>query len=729
MHWPKIPAVAWRGAALGVILVCLFILVAEIFDNLSGEGMWFYGSFTSILIILLIAFLTIFSVLVLRCLQRAPFYYQAALASALAVSYFAFPFVSLLAFLYAFICVVLCPSILGGSLALLLREPTMVYRRYFLGLFGVIVPGAILIFVGYWLMMAGTQGTTPPYFVNTQKTALDLPNPSLPGSYAVHTLAYGSGRDYYREHYGDKADLKTEPVDGSPFISGWSGWTGWIRTYFWGFDATELPLNACVWYPEGSGPFPLILLVHGNHTMSAFSDTGYTYLGNLLASQGFIFVSVDENFLNSNYFDRWSDLDEVPARGWLLLKHLSEWKKWNEIAESPFYRKVDMNNIGLIGHSRGGEAIVTAKALNDLPFFPDDGTIPLNFNFSIKALAAIAPKDGQYLPAGLATPLDNVNYFGMHGSQDSDVRSFEATKAYSRLTFDDQKYWFKSVLYILGANHGQFNDVWGRFDLNLPESLFLNIRPILSKADQQTIAEVYLSAFMRACLKNEKEYIPLFWDSRLGSAWLPNTHYLSQFADSNTTFIYADKKDLDISRATFPGVIITQKNLAVWQQMRIPMKKGDLLDSAILVGWKNKSSLTIKLPIPNVIPLTKESTLLFSLADANESLDKDNPLFELPDEPLNFTLELKDIYGQKASLLLSNDSFLYPQIQSQIYKADFFDQNENSELVFASFRFPLKEFLEANTLLDVTQLGSLRFVFDKTPRGVIAIDRIGFQNP
>ncbi len=64
-----------------------------------------------------------------------------------------------------------------------------------------------------------------------------------------------------------------------------------------------LPLNARVWYPGGKGPFPLVLIVHGNHADRDFSDPGYEYLGRLMASRGFIFASVDENFLNGAWYD------------------------------------------------------------------------------------------------------------------------------------------------------------------------------------------------------------------------------------------------------------------------------------------------------------------------------------------------------------------------------------------------------------------------------------------
>jgi hypothetical protein len=84
-----------------------------------------------------------------------------------------------------------------------------------------------------------------------------------------------------------------------------------LRSRYWGFDVTNLPLNGRVWYPDGDGPFPLALIVHGNHFMMDYSDPGYDYLGQLLASRGIILVSVDQNFLNGS----WTDIRCLALRG------------------------------------------------------------------------------------------------------------------------------------------------------------------------------------------------------------------------------------------------------------------------------------------------------------------------------------------------------------------------------------------------------------------------------
>src|SRR5699024_11520852 len=76
------------------------------------------------------------------------------------------------------------------------------------------------------------------------------------------------------------------------------------------------------------GDFPLILMVHGNHTMENFSTDGYDYLGELLASHGFTFISVDEDYANySNFVGEPND--NYRLRSWLLLKHLTQLKSLN----------------------------------------------------------------------------------------------------------------------------------------------------------------------------------------------------------------------------------------------------------------------------------------------------------------------------------------------------------------------------------------------------------------
>ena len=220
------------------------------------------------------------------------------------------------------------------------------------------------------------------------RRTLTASNPGEAGALAVRTLYYGSAGNNRRPEFKDSAAYRTGTVDASPFAS-MTPALAKSRKEYWGYDNKAFPLNARVWYPEGDGPFPLVLVVHGNHSMEEYSDPGYQWLGELLASRGFILASIDENFLNGNM------RAENDARGWMLLKHLEVFRALNDTAGKPLYRKVDMSRIALMGHSRGGEAVAIAGAFNRLPYYPDDANQKFDFNFDIKGLVAIAPVDGQ----------------------------------------------------------------------------------------------------------------------------------------------------------------------------------------------------------------------------------------------------------------------------------------------------------------------------------------------
>jgi hypothetical protein len=192
--------------------------------------------------------------------------------------------------------IVAVEAALGGALALLFGpERLRPWKRRALA--GVIAAAlAVNAWIVWWLVIdRGDAG----HLVKVKASApvrvepLAAGDPSRPGPYRVLTLTYGSGKDRWRPELGDKADLKTRTVDATPFVKGNEGWGIGVRDWFWGFGFDKFPLNGRVWYPQGPGPFPLVLVVHGNHNMADFSDPGYAWLGELLASRGFITVSVD----------------------------------------------------------------------------------------------------------------------------------------------------------------------------------------------------------------------------------------------------------------------------------------------------------------------------------------------------------------------------------------------------------------------------------------------------
>jgi dienelactone hydrolase len=410
------------------------------------------------------------------------------------------------------------------------------------------------------------------------------PNPADPGPFAVKRLFYGSGTDKQRPEYGKLVAIKTKTVDLSPYATIPPAQVK-ERKKFWGFDLKKAPINGRVWYPDGAGPFALVLIVHGNHNWREFSDPGYAYLGELLASRGFILASVDENFINGGISG------ENDGRAWLLLKHLEAWKKFNETPDGPFYGRVDMTNVAVMGHSRGGEAAAVAAAFNRLKYYPEDFKQEFNFNFGIKSVVALAPVDGQYKPTGRLTPLENVNYLLMHGSHDEDVSSAMGLRQYERLRFTDGQPWFKSVFFMYRGNHGQWNTVWAGKKSTARSGRYLDLRALIGPEEQRQFAKVVISGFLEATLHQRREYLPMFRDHRTAGQWLPKTMYTTRFQESGYRPLAEFDGDVDLTTGTADGVVLAGDGLSTWNENALPLRwRGTETQNhnAVWLGWNNR---------------------------------------------------------------------------------------------------------------------------------------------
>ncbi len=555
----------------------------------------------------------------------------------------------------------------------------------------------------------------------TGTPALTVEDPSQEGSYTVLTLTYGSGSDKQRPEYGDGVDIQTGHVDVSPMVQGGLGIIHRLRQSYWGFDLSSVPLNARVWYPEGDGPFPLILIVHGNHAMDDFSDPGYDYLGELLGSRGYIVASVDQNFLNTSGMHE-AVLGELQgendARGYLLLQHLSLWHGWNQTQNHQFYGKVDTGKIALAGHSRGGEAAAIAAAFNHLPAHPDNFDIPFDFGYDIGAVITIAPSDGQYQPRKQRTPLEDVSYLVLQGSADSDVRSFQGSRQYDRVEFSEDHSGFKASVYIHNANHGQFNTRWGRIDMNA-SLWFLNRRQIMPVAEQETAAKIFISAFLEAALHGRHEYERLFENPLAAQSWLPDTIYLSQYESSETLILADFEEDLNLETTTIPGGRLKGINLTTWREEPPYLGTGSLRDTvSVRLGWNQdlEGPGAYNLELPADLTLEDNYKLTFSMA--NLSRDKN---------PIDITIKVTDQSGQEAALPLSHAAPLPPVLPYRMYKPPLRVAFE-WEPVFTTYSFKLRDFEEVNRSFNLENLKSVQFIFDRTPAGEIYLDDLGFRS-
>jgi hypothetical protein len=564
--------------------------------------------------------------------------------------------------------------------------------------------------------------------------AIQAPNPAEQGGFKVQTFTYGSGKDKHRAIFGNEVDVQTAAVDASGYITKWPG----FKTRFWGFDEHALPLNGRVWMPSGEGAFPLVLIVHGNHLMENFSDGGYGYLGELLASKGIIAVSVDENFLN---YSVWSGIPnhDMKMRAWILLKHLQQIQLLNEQTGNPFSGRVDMSNIALIGHSRGGQAV--AMAADADRWFKNDKSLEGMEDAQIQSVVAIAPTDKRV--DDKSARLIDVNYLTLQGARDADVNNFYGDRQYGRTSFGRQTGKFKAALYIADANHSQFNTAWGRMDEHPPGGLFLNREGLLETGEQQQISKVYVSAFLQITLLGHSEYSPLFRDYRKGIKWLPNTEFISRYEESGFAEIARYEDDAG-KTALKGGGKARAVGMSKWQityaEDRDGKNKGT---KGVELEW-SRPGAQYELDLPSEMSdrtqgMTKAS-LVFSMANLERDLsvgedkafDRANRMLKLPPLP-EVEIELLTKQGEIKRIALAEVMPVPPSAYSAFMSFSWLEKRmkkekykESSEPVFQTYVLPIDQFGQEETPIEPDEISRITFRFVNGP-GKVMLDDIGIM--
>jgi dienelactone hydrolase len=559
--------------------------------------------------------------------------------------------------------------------------------------------------------------------------ALTGTDPSLPGEFAVVRFTYGSGTDARRSEYRDQVALRSPMVDLSRLVRNFNGWRADLHQAYWGFRLSGAPLNGTVWAPDApatAGPFPLVVIVHGNRHTGGSAEAGFGYLGELLASRGNVVVGIDANFLNGPWLA--AERQEMPARAWLVLRHLRQLQRWSERPGTPFSGRLDLDRVVLVGHSRGGETAMVAAALNGLERFPDDASVPLDFDFGIRGVIALAPTDQLHRMAGRPVTLSGVSYLVLHGSQDGDVNAFIGTGQYQRVSLEPGTDQFKAAVYIHGANHSRFNALWDSGDSRFPLEWMLTSEPLLAPDVQRRIAAVYAAAFVADVLHGDDRHRAIFRDARQAGAWLPQTQYVTRYHDGFTRLVATFEEDADPTTTTVPGGRTVGEGLLLWREMALYLRDRRATsqqNTAVGLAWRRNGAdapAVYEITMPDSVAATwtqgGRASLVMSIANATPS-----------GETVDMTVEVVSANGATVRLPLSSMGELTRRLHLPVWKPRVIDRYmiRGPEQTLQSYSIPLAELALRNPHFDPRNVRFVRLRFDLSPTGAILLDDVGFE--
>lgn len=568
------------------------------------------------------------------------------------------------------------------------------------------------------------------------------------------------------------------PEEPGPFPVGKTTYTAANMTIAGGLEGwpldIEVTIEGLIRYPaETAGDnknfstlkskYPLVMLAHGRHSpvdlereaadesikldgagdpifiktgagdVAEFKNfEGLEYLASHLASYGFVAVSLNLN----GKFDpatrvgqlvepqgvtvscRPFKMDQVAIehRALTILQTVRTIKDKN--ANDPIFKdKIDEATIGLIGHSRGGEAVVQAQETNK-------ALIPLGLDEKLKAIVSIAPTDSRNVNV-------EIPYLAIVGTDDGDVFDLEGLRIYDRAKPP------RHLIVVVGGIHNGFSSNWRERDEVL-------VPPPVSRAQHEIIAKGYINLFLQRYLNGlhgEVSYFTL--DRRLDLPASVDLHFSYQglagltvdtFEDTpadkqkntlnekaaDSSLVSFEELDLHRFKATPPDPIngCTDINLKTWFQDT----------TGLMVEWNTLSaSYSSELGGRSAANFEALSFRVGQDTTINPaSLDQD------------FKVTLTDSDGQKATVKASDFGKMPFPRTKQLPDFDGLlrvkKDGLGNPITFAipmsllkTIRIPLRKFVEKNAKLKLDSLAKITFEFNEKIPGRIAVDDIEFS--
>jgi len=461
----------------------------------------------------------------------------------------------------------------------------------------------------------------------------------------------------------------------------------------------SLPLTATVRYPAissgvdaafATGVFPLVVVMHGNSSMET-SYLGYNYLLDHLASHGFIAVSIYAPVQAG-----------IETRARAILAHIGLMAQQNT-DPGLFHGHIDLAHIGIVGHSRGGEAVVRAPLIN----------IAEGLGYALQAAVAIAPTDYHHYHAA------DVPLLIVYGSNDGDV----AGTWPDRTCFDvfDEGSRPRSFAFVYGATHDRFNTEWASIEANVEFQLHItpsDIPNLITLTDHENVAKGYVTAFVQAHLLDHEEQLAYFADglkpSLTSGIAIHTTHQPAG------AMLIDDFEQLphDDSTNTLGGAVTgTSLPVLAEDELRTLDAHSPHITGGVEIAWETSPGIYLSNVPAAARDVSGFGTLAFRVTQKYGS--PRNP----PGQPQDFFVRITDGAGKSRAIRASVfTSIPYPYVRGE---------TDLIKSALKSVRIPLASYTIANLGaddVDLTNVKSISFEFDPGSSGDLEIDDLEFAD-
>lgn len=451
--------------------------------------------------------------------------------------------------------------------------------------------------------------------------------------------------------------------------------------------------------PEGEGTFPLVVVIHGSHANENANlrfDTGFNYLIEKLAQNGYGAVSLD---VSSAYQWKYGDGDDQEKILHIALRHLELLKEANAEGNSklPLLKEgsLDLDHIILIGHSRGGAAVFSVGMQEEVE--------------GILSIAPTLPADSEQ------REWPQVDTSIIVPEYDGDVVSLDGFSIQSILEKKNEE--FSAVTLLRKANHNYFNSNLEDNDSRLARTEE-ELSDQISKEEQQQFLVNYAIDFCNTVTREESEELSWYENKDM----LPETMYglevinrigergektiLSKdnFAEAkaiNCTLTqvkdswFFEKDEVGIDTLTFGEGAYQVKDLlqATWEQegagIALPIKEKDFTDY--------------------------DSLVINMVTDPTSALNLNNGQ--------SFSILIKDTQGNECHYVLPSNMGSLTKTVGKMDMTEVFDK----EIHFFSKPSPISSIrinLDQSVELDWKNISSVEIYFDSETSGSIFMEAV-----